>query len=370
MEPQSERVTLQQLARRLGLHHATVSRALRGHPGISTETVERVRGLAEALGYRPDPYLAGLAAYRQQKQAPHFTGTLAWVTNWPTRAGWRSNHAFPQYFEGVRRRAEALGYKVEEFWMREQGRGARAALRVLQARGVRGLLLVPQPESHTRIDVDLSWFSAVTFGFTLESPSLHTVTSHSYRTMIALLEKLAALGYRRPGLAASAFHEERVNRMWSAAFWAFAARRGHRRVVPPLVMEEPGPGLFGRWLKRHEPDVVIATEHAEALEWLAAEGLSVPDDIGLVPPITSNNTFLAGMNENGPVMGEVAVDLLVSMLHRNERGIPIHPQRVMIDATWVDGRSVRVNGAESGTRGKPEANEGRSGARFNVRRRG
>ncbi|MDR1280479.1 MAG: LacI family transcriptional regulator [Opitutaceae bacterium] len=343
MKSAPERVTLQQLAQRLGLHHGTVSRALRGHPGIAKDTVQRVRKLAEDMGYQPDPYLAGLAAWRRGRREPHYTGTLAWVTNWPTREGWRSNHAFPQYLDGARRRAGSLGYTVEEFWIREQGRGIAAALRVLLARGVQGLLLVPQPESHTRLDVDLSRFSAVTFGFTLESPALHTVTSHAYRTMIALLEKLAALGYRNPGLAASVFHEERVNRMWSAAFREFATRSGKRRgVAPPLVMETPGPAPFRTWLARYRPDVVIATEHAEAREWLTADGWNIPGEIGLVPPVTSDNSWFSGMNENGSVIGAAAVDLLVSMLHRNERGVPEHPQRVMIDATWVDGQSVRA----------------------------
>ncbi|AHF91748.1 LacI family transcriptional regulator [Opitutaceae bacterium TAV5] len=343
MNSASGRVTIQQLARSLGLHHSTVSRALSGHPKIAPETGRRVRELAEKLDYRPDPYLAGLSAYQRGRQAARFTGTLAWVTNWPTRDGWRSNHAFPQYLEGARRRADALGYKVEEFWIREQGHSPDAALRVLRARGVQGLLWVPQPESHTRLDADLSRFSAVTFGFTLESPALHTVTSHAYRTMIALLERLTALGYRRPGLAASAFCEERVNRMWSAAFWAFEAQRGKRRgVVPPLVMETPTAAELQAWVRRQRPDVVIVTDLADMQAWIEEGGWKIPEEIGVVPTITSDNSFLSGMNENGPVIGAAAVDLLVSMLHRNERGVPEHPQRVMIDATWVDGKSVRT----------------------------
>jgi len=45
---------LEDIASKLGLSMATVSRALAGHPDISTETKERVREAARALSYVPD----------------------------------------------------------------------------------------------------------------------------------------------------------------------------------------------------------------------------------------------------------------------------------------------------------------------------
>ncbi|EIP97693.1 transcriptional regulator [Opitutaceae bacterium TAV1] len=344
MKSLPRRVTLKELAARLGIHHTSVSRALRGHPRISEAMTARVRKLAAELGYEPDPYLTGLAAYRQGQGDSKFAGVLAWVTNWRTREGWRTWQPIlttATYFGGAEKRAAELGYRLEEFWLGDHGTDMNRGLRILRARGIQGLLFAPQPDPHTRLEVDLSWFSAVSFGLTLESPALHVVTSHSYRTMIGTLEKLRELGYRRPGLATTYFHEERINRAWTAAFWAYQAERGKRRVVPPLVMPDLDRKLFEAWLQKQRPDVVMASNSMVTRGWLEAGGRRIPDDIGLVPTIISDNSFLSGMNENGPVIGAAAVDLLVSMLHRNERGVPTHPQRVLIEGSWVDGKSVR-----------------------------
>ncbi len=47
-------VTIKDLARMLGLHHTTVSKALRDHPDIKKETREKVKALARELDYHPN----------------------------------------------------------------------------------------------------------------------------------------------------------------------------------------------------------------------------------------------------------------------------------------------------------------------------
>jgi hypothetical protein len=37
----------------------------------------------------------------------------------------------------------------------------------------------------------------------------------------------------------------------------------------------------------------------------------------------------------------MAVDLLVDMLHRNERGVPIIPYMLMVEGSWCEGRTLR-----------------------------
>jgi DNA-binding LacI/PurR family transcriptional regulator len=46
-------ITVKDIARKAGVSHSTVSRALHGHPLISEETRERVQQIALELGYRP-----------------------------------------------------------------------------------------------------------------------------------------------------------------------------------------------------------------------------------------------------------------------------------------------------------------------------
>lgn len=47
-------ITVKDIANRLNLHHTTVSKALRGHPDISTITKQRVLSLAKKLDYHPN----------------------------------------------------------------------------------------------------------------------------------------------------------------------------------------------------------------------------------------------------------------------------------------------------------------------------
>ncbi len=47
-------VTIQDIAKKLGKSHSTVSRALHGHPGISPSTTKQVRKLAREMGYVPN----------------------------------------------------------------------------------------------------------------------------------------------------------------------------------------------------------------------------------------------------------------------------------------------------------------------------
>ena len=337
-----KRVTLLQLAERLGLHHTTVSRALRGHPAIAESTRQKVRQLAEELGYCPDPYLTALAAYRHGGHKADYTGTLAWVTNWPVQNAWHAHSIWRRYFEGARERAAALGYRLEEFW--EPGTDLRRTLRVLHARSIQGVLFMAQPEPHMHLKMDLSRCSAVAFGFTLKSPMLHGVACNHHRTMMKLLEKLHSLGYRRPGLVTLRILEERLDWCYCAAFQAYMSGKCEQQNVPLLILRELDRELLLEWIREHRPDVIIAPIVGEVRALLIEAGLRIPEDVGLVPLALSDSDrgSFAGMDENGKVVGAAAVDLLVGMLHRNERGVPEHPQKLMIEGTWVDGRSVRT----------------------------
>lgn len=57
---EKDRVTIKDIARELGVSPSTVSKALKGHPDISSETKRAVRELVEKWNYRPDPVALSL----------------------------------------------------------------------------------------------------------------------------------------------------------------------------------------------------------------------------------------------------------------------------------------------------------------------
>lgn len=57
-------VTIKDIARMAGVTHSTVSRALNEHPGIASETVARIKQIADDLGYVPSGVARGLKTKR------------------------------------------------------------------------------------------------------------------------------------------------------------------------------------------------------------------------------------------------------------------------------------------------------------------
>lgn len=57
-------VTLEDIAGRLGVSKVTVSKALRGHPDISSETAKKIKKLSKELGYSPNYMARNLSSKR------------------------------------------------------------------------------------------------------------------------------------------------------------------------------------------------------------------------------------------------------------------------------------------------------------------
>ncbi len=203
-----------------------------------------------------------------------------------------------------------------------------------------GLLICPQPEAGLRIDLDWSTFSAVTFGYTLGWPNLHTVASHTFRTLVSTVEEVRARGYRRLGFVLSEERDMRTFHIWTGAFLACQQQWPQADRVPRHCPKVINTKPLLRWVERYRPEVIISSLH-EIIDILESNGYRVPDDIGFASPsLISGPRKVSGIDENSFHMGEAAVDMLVGMLHRNERGIPATPHTLMIKGTWRQGDTL------------------------------
>ena len=77
----------------------------------------------------------------------------------------------------------------------------------------------------------------------------------------------------------------------------------------------------GGWLRQHRPDIVLADDPA------ARRGTGVPT-LGFA--LSAAHRF-PGVHENNRGIGRHAADLLVSLVLRNERGIPPMRQTVLVE---------------------------------------
>src|SRR5512143_2203604 len=89
-------VTIKDIARKAGVSHTTVSRALLGNPLISLDTTERIRRLAAEMGYRPSAAARSLKTNRSQALGvivsniddPYFSEVLQGIESTAQQSGY------------------------------------------------------------------------------------------------------------------------------------------------------------------------------------------------------------------------------------------------------------------------------------------
>ncbi len=338
-------VTQRELARVAGVSHTTVSLALRGDSSIPIKTRKGILRIAKRLNYRPDAALAALNAYRITRKVPRFQGVLGWLTCFSTAAGWRDMIQAEGYFLGALSQAERLGYRLEEIWIAEPGLTPRRRTEILLSRGIKGLIVAPMPGPDASLSLGWEHFSAAALGYSLAHPHLHVVMNHQFRNMKHVVSHLHQRGYSRIGFAMPAVNDERVDHNYLGGFWV--AQQGLPATttrISPLLAERFDQATFRRWFRRHRPDaVIVAASFAHAvIEWLQADGVHVPDHVGIaVASVPFGDQKISGIDENVRSVGAMAVDTIVGMIHRNETGVPETPWRILIEGTWFQGETVR-----------------------------
>jgi len=336
-----QRVTQQDIALRAKLDRSTVSLALRNHPSIQLKTRKRIQAIAEELGYSPDPMLAALASYRNKVQPASYHGTLAWLSNSAFGYDWRAKAHFRDYFAAAAQRAKTFGYNVEEFDINSPNVTRRRLASILRARNISGILVAPQPKPETELEFPWEQFSAVKFGYSMVKPELHTFATTHYRNASRVAKNVYALGYRRVGLAFTRTQEQRLDNSYLAAYLAEEFLEHSAIQIPPFMEDrDKNSPQFVAWLRKYKLDAIVAGSPV-IKEFLAKAGLRIPQDVGIaLCGMPKPHPGFAGVVEDSFRVGEAAVDCLISMIQRGERGVPELPVRTLVEGYWVDGDSL------------------------------
>ncbi len=323
---------------------AAVSMALRDHGRIGADTKRRVKAIAQRLGYKPDPALQALAAYRFGKRDVKVHSTIAFIIFSDARlTALRQKEMWEQEYASLRSIAGALGYSVDLIDLRSYERWDRVA-ELLQNRGVRGLVLDISPVPVSELKWDWNAFSVVTIFAQHQRDMFHRVTVDRLHAAQALTHHLRRGGYRRPGFTypRSALSCEHDEWLWvfESAKHALGCARGPRDLDSVCREEE-----FREWLRREKPDVVVYLGSSSMLKWLARAGFSVPEQIGFCGlDLQSAEDPATGLYQNRPLLAAKAIYLLHTMLQANERGTVESSFALTIPGQWRDRNTLRVVG--------------------------
>jgi len=362
------RVTQTDIARVASVHNTTVSLALRNSRLIPDETRKRIQAIAESMGYCRDPALTALVAYRNSCRSKRQADTLAYITNWDTKWGWRDQSSHEECYQGAQKAAAQSGYNLEHFWLGEDGMSQRRMSDMLMNRGISGVLLACHRATCNDLSgIDWKRLSAVQIGCFPHFPALHQITVEPRSVVRLAMRHIRISGYRRIGLVLPQGWDNLVDQEWSKAFFAEEYLLPARERLPILFLQDPQQGLtsggatstqandacgFSKWYHEHRPEVILGLSPG-VLAQIRQIGLTVPRHVSYVDLFLDGSDGIAGVRHHCERMGALALEMLAAQLQQNIFGPPAMPTVTSLCGAWVDERSLPV--AASPALGEVEA---------------
>lgn len=333
------------VARAAGVSKNAVSLALRHDPQIPPATRERIERVARELGYRYDPAAAEMMS-RLRKRDGGYRATIAVFNAHQDPEAFTRHATIPTYLAGCRRRAAERGYGLDTFWLHDPAVRGQTLLRIMHSRGLRGVLLVGMMRTNripAHFQPVIDAFPCLVTGVRSREPALSYACADHYDLTLRAMEKALALGYRRPGLVLDRTIDELVGGRFSAGYFMGRRTLGAGQHLSPfydVASARQDRPIFDEWLRRERPDMIFTLYHEVRL-WLEAAGYRVPETIGLAQlERRSKHPDWAGMEQHNDSSGEAAVDMLIGMILRGEKGPPAFPRATLVGTTWTDGPTL------------------------------
>lgn len=347
------------VAQQAGVTQATVSLCLANNPRIPSATRRRIREVAERLGYRPNPYVSALMRARRQGRENKSKPVIALINALESRSAWRDSTSTTvrQMRAGAIERAAARGYRAEEFWLHQDQMSAARLSDVLLARGIQGVVLGPLGVDAPAPELKWEHFASVRLGVPLAALTLTCVCNDHFFSSIQVMRECWRLGYRRPGLVMLASHRERFQGRWNGGVLASGSLlEGITPAKSLLLNSWSDLSSLDAWLRSAQPDLILSPSADLLLPFLGKLGRRVPRDLGLASLSCRRlGDPDSGIYQNGALIGATAIDVVVSMLERNESGLPLQGQTFMIQGVWNPGKTVRATPPGVGSRSRGTA---------------
>ncbi len=328
------KVTLRQIAERVGCSRSAVSYALRNSPDISPETRRRVLEVAEELGWRPNAELNLQMASVRRTMAAQQAPTLAVIINIPPE-DLEVRSASPMHLRSATARAEELGFQVDVFNLWESPLTARRLKGVLHARGIKGIVFVgtitpPLPIEILEIGTE---FTCAVAGIRFPHVPFHAAKSDLLAAGRISIQEIMNMGYKRPGIVISRTTDGLLD--WgfsSGAYGGLLSVPAANRLPIHFIDREEPPGATEKWIREQKPDSILSLDVNHTTKVLKGMGAEIP--------LFSYDWFPeqeveGGFDQIQWDVGRMAVHLVVDQLSRGEFGIPTTQHCLNVEGIWA-----------------------------------
>ncbi len=317
----ADKVTIKDIARKLNLTAATVSRALNNNPRISDSTKKSVAALAEKLNYRPNKVASSLRSGKT-----HTIGVII------PSAG---ISFFGSVIQGLESIANTHGYHILLYQSNESPAYEIKAIEAYIGAKVDGILASIAKEtmdfSHY-LELKQRNIPLVFFDRTKDSLKIPSVVIDDFKGAYMATEHLIKQGYKRIAHISGQQHlkifKDRLSG-YKAALQDNDFDMDEKLIYSGDVSIEAGKEAAGHFFSLpHPPDAIFAVEDYTALGVMKAAKemkIKVPSELGVIG--FANESFcehispsLSSIDQQTVDMGKEAFKLLLELIDDTEKG--------------------------------------------------
>lgn len=332
-------VTIRMIAKRCNCSTATVSKALNGAPDVSAETAERIRKVAEEMGYMPNSAARALKTSRSHNFGVLFEDA--------TNSG-LTHEFFSRILNSFKRRAEDLGYDISFISDRLGGREISYTEHA-HYRRCDGVLIASVEFTEPDVtELANSGIPVVAIDYIFDNCG--SVQSDNLQGMTDLVTYIYNMGHRK--IAFIHGEDTAVSRIRVAGFYRTCRELGlvipEEYVVPGFYHDPATSGRLTRQLLdlKDPPTCIIYPDDISYIGGMNAieqRGLSIPEDISTAGYDGINfsqilRPKLTTLHQDAELMGIRAAEELARAV---EEGKLYIPDRIVVPGSLLPGGTVK-----------------------------
>lgn len=350
--PASKRTSLADIAKVAKVHRMTVSRALRDDKRLPEKTRQRIKKIAEEMGYERRSIVSTVMGQMARSRHVEHATPLLLLTDFAlkpdTDGKWSDpNNWQHQLVKGAFNKAKQLGFRLEVMSYADGDFSSKRLNDIIEARGIQGVIInngyvVLGQLDHPKIELNWDRLAAVTLGAALTTPrKIPLVQSDIMSSFQMIFDQIEERGYRRVGMIYHSVGNRLFNNVGPSNLSYFQRDLPKSQQIPMLdFAQELTLEQLEKWYRRYRPEVVIGPD-IHAKQHFPEIGVRIPEDVGYVSKsVVHENDRISGIYQDKGWLSAAAVEIVVGNLISENYGLSEMSSRTLVPTVWVEGETL------------------------------